>query len=351
MLIYMNNKEVNLKNKTTYELIDIIKFVFAIFVVGIHTNIMNNSENDIQWYILHILFRMAVPFFFVCSGFFFGRKIKEDEDIRKYSKKQIKRLMIPYVFWLLIELPYIFINTYDGNIEATIANIIKKLIFYPWGALWFVLATIIAIILSNYFIRKNNFKYAIILSIILYIIALLGNSYYFLLEGGIAQKTMDIYLKYCISVRNGIFVGFPMFTAGILLSKKQDYIINKYSNKKLFTLLIISIIIQVIEITIIRNQNYRDDHSLFFSTILIASLILIICIKNKNIKFNKINTLTFRNLSTGIYFMHRPIIDYNMLINPNINHWLNFVITIVISIMICLIAYKINNRYINCIIK
>lgn len=82
-----------------YEIIDILKFIFAIFVVGIHTHIMSNPNSTYQWYILHIFFRIAVPFFFSTSGFLFGKKyIENKENLKEISKIQIKRLLIPFIF-------------------------------------------------------------------------------------------------------------------------------------------------------------------------------------------------------------------------------------------------------------
>lgn len=99
----VKNESVAVTNleKDKYEMIDILKFIFAIFVVGIHTNIMSNPKDTFQWYILHIFFRLAVPFFFIVSGFLFGKKyIKNKENLKEISKMQIKRLLIPFIFWM-----------------------------------------------------------------------------------------------------------------------------------------------------------------------------------------------------------------------------------------------------------
>lgn len=334
-----------------YQLIDILKFICAIFVVGIHSEIVKDPNNDFQWYVLHIIFRIAVPFFFLCSGFLFGKKYKENkEKLKEICKKQIKRLFIPFIFWMLISLPYIVLTTKGNSIISITKEIIKKIIFYPWGALWFVLAVIVAIGILYFFLRKDKLNLALILSGFLFIIALLGNSYYFVLEGTFFKDLMDIYIKICISVRNGVFVGFPIFTAGVYIAQKENVIenIKKY---KLYLCFAILILIQIFEVTFIRDNNYIDDHSLFFTTIFIVAILLMLCIKYKNIYFNKVNTKLLRNLSTSIYFMHAPIIRYTSLGKFEINDWTVFLGTIIITISISLILYKVNNKYINHIIK
>ena len=60
-----------------------------------------------------------------------------------------------------------------------------------------------------------------------------GNSYYFLIDGTIFGKLMDYYLKICITTRNGLFVGLPLFNIGVIIARHQSKIITT-SNKKIF---------------------------------------------------------------------------------------------------------------------
>lgn len=66
------NKYILARRSKQDNTIDFLKFVFAIFVVGIHTGILGNGESFISWFLIHWLFRIAVPFFFVTSGYYLG---------------------------------------------------------------------------------------------------------------------------------------------------------------------------------------------------------------------------------------------------------------------------------------
>ena len=176
--------------------------------------------------------------------------------------------------------------------------------FYPWGALWYVLATIIAVIILSIFIKKDKIKLALIISIFLFAFCLLGNSYYFLINGTFFQKLMDIYLKIFMSSRNGLFAGFPLFTIGYYISLKEN-IIDRINIKKLFILFMLFILVQIYEVSKIRFLSNEYDY--FIMTIPVVSLLLAICIKLKNLEIG-FDTKIFRNLSTSIYFMHRPVI-------------------------------------------
>ena len=84
--------------------------------------------------------------------------------------------------------------------------------------------------------------------------------------------------------------------------------------------------------------------------IVIPSLTLLLLQFNTKFKTNKL-----RNYSTGIFFMHSFICYLlNMIlkfININISSKLFFVIVLFIVLITLTILYKVNNKYINKVIK
>jgi len=321
-----------------YELIDIFKFICAIFVVGIHSEIIKDPNIDANWYILNMVFRIAVPFFFVTSGFLFGKKYyKDEENLKNITKKQIKGLAIPFVFWMLVSLPYNIITYKGGNLTKFL---IQRTIFYPWGAMWYVLALIIAIQISYIFLKYNKLKIAIIFSLIFFLIALIGNSYYFVIDGTQIHKMIDKYIDLFVSFRNGIFVGFPLFTFGLYFTQFEEKV-RKSKKCLIYVTLIILLLLQTCEVTLIRNKHYIDDHGYYLTTAPIALCILSICVKNKNIHISILNTEILRDISVGMYFMHSPILNYTKLIDKDINKWAMFIGTVTITILISLLFYKI----------
>lgn len=57
--------------EVNYNAIDIAKFVMALLVVAIHTHPENEIENKLILDIINCIYSIAVPFFFVASGFFY----------------------------------------------------------------------------------------------------------------------------------------------------------------------------------------------------------------------------------------------------------------------------------------
>lgn len=60
-------------------LLDIFKLLLSFFVVFIHTGLLSYVSYGI--FIKDIVFRLAVPFFFVCSGYYFSKNESKSKNI------------------------------------------------------------------------------------------------------------------------------------------------------------------------------------------------------------------------------------------------------------------------------
>lgn len=91
--------------------VDIMKFILSIMVVCIHTGVTSLMPAEIGK-LFNSIFNLAVPIFFVYSGYFFScedKLIKKDKLV-KYSKHIVKL----YILWSAIYLP-ICIQIYMEN--------------------------------------------------------------------------------------------------------------------------------------------------------------------------------------------------------------------------------------------
>lgn len=215
------------------------------------------------------------------------------------------------------------------------------------GVLWYILALIVAVIILIFFIKKNKVKIAVILGILLYFFALICNNYYFLVENTFIEIIVNKYMQSCISARNGIFVGLLFVSIGIWLSEN----INKIKLSKAITGFIVSYVTLFIEIFIVYGKDTFDDNALFISFIVLIPSMLIILLKSYQ-DFNlNWNTEVLRNNSTGIYLKHRPILDVLYLANVKLNSYESFMLAMFLCLSILTILYKIDNKYINYVVK
>lgn len=111
----------------------VMSFVCACMIVAIHCT-PAPLAGSWQWWVANLLgadglCRIAVPWFFVASGFFFAGHIDEEGWYRNAICKRLRTLMIPFIAWALIGLAVRYCIWYGARecgyacgIENPIAN-------------------------------------------------------------------------------------------------------------------------------------------------------------------------------------------------------------------------------------
>lgn len=131
------------KISMSYPLMDVLKLVFAILVVTIHLKALLNLNFPV---IFNWVLSLAVPFFFVSSGFLLASKTRsmsesESESTCIHRCRQIFKL---FFIWLLIYLPFDFIEAVrlnELNMSYATRYIVHLFLFgegtFSWP-LWFL---------------------------------------------------------------------------------------------------------------------------------------------------------------------------------------------------------------------
>src|SRR5471030_1233615 len=119
--------------KSTYHgMIDILRLVFAALVVSIHTMAFKSINEDLWIATSMGIARLAVPFFLIVSGYFLYNRIGSEKE----SKSTLKRLLILYTSWVLIEIITLFPMVLS-SLGAPPILIIERLLFIGiTGSLW-----------------------------------------------------------------------------------------------------------------------------------------------------------------------------------------------------------------------
>lgn len=152
---------------THFRGIDIIKFIMAFCVVMIHIPPLIYGVSGDKSYpqaIVYII-RLAVPFFFACSGYLMARKMAtftDDAQKKRYILGKIKNLLKIYCYWLIIYLPlsffaYIYMYESFGRFLSEYCRILflRGQTFYSWP-LWYLYSLIITLTLIL-ILRKVKF--------------------------------------------------------------------------------------------------------------------------------------------------------------------------------------------------
>lgn len=133
--------------RKTENCIDLVKLFFALCIVAIHTNLLQQFSDNVNWYVTHLVFRLGVPFFFVVSGFFFGKKFLYRQDKLDQCKKYCHRLLPGFTFFGLIGLVVYTARLIISSDQMWLLKVVRHAIFYPPGAMWYVAASMLAVML------------------------------------------------------------------------------------------------------------------------------------------------------------------------------------------------------------
>ena len=127
------------KTRTQAECVDLLKLIFAFCVVAIHTQAADAAPLYLQ-----IWTAMAIPFFFVCSGYYLQMKLNalSPDFYRGGVKNYFKRLLRPFVIWgswhLLLEAANRLLLDHINGQDALLSLGKRLLVSSPGGGLWYV---------------------------------------------------------------------------------------------------------------------------------------------------------------------------------------------------------------------
>lgn len=190
--------------------IDVLKLGLAFLIVALHifpVSGMKGFPGLISYEIANGITRIAVPTFFIISGYFLRNKLEDKAYLLKYAK----RILILYFVWQLIYLPDLIRFYRLGRFTSSEA--ILKLIFGYWH-LWYLLATVGAVLLLYCFrsISVRN-KFLFLSSLFL-----IGYFYQLLYKTGVLNDFPAIKLLYdgMGTTRNFIFMAYPFLLLGTL---------------------------------------------------------------------------------------------------------------------------------------
>lgn len=277
--------------------LDYFKLLLSILILGLHALFL--SELPIIGYgIQQGIARLAVPCFFIINGYFLHSKI---DDFSK-TKLYIKRLLIPYLIWMTIYIPF----HHQGRISSDIMPEHVASIFawlFGWGHLWYV-STLIMSTIVLYCLKKNNIKNK----------ALLYTFILFYFVGYILQRLylFDIDFQFYAITRTFLFMGLPFIFIGYYI--KANSIENSF-RLSYRTYLIIVLLIVTVFIESYLPPYFNRATDFYLALPLVCPLLFIVIMKNGRIRAS---SGYVDKLSTAIYFCHllvliliREYIGYN----------------------------------------
>ena len=197
-----------MSEKKYYTGIDGMRLAAAVLVIACHTSPLAGVSVVGDLVLTRIVARVAVPFFWMATGFFTISRYHRDNGGRK---KHLKKTGFIYAAAVLLYLP---LNVYQGyfNRPNLLPNLLRDLVFDGTVYhLWYLPAAMLGLVIAWRLVEKLDYPKGLAVAAVLYLVGLLGDSYYGIVGRlPVVKKFYDLLFQLFDYTRNGIFFA-PIF--------------------------------------------------------------------------------------------------------------------------------------------
>lgn len=340
--------------KVNYPYLDLMKFLMALFVVEIHTRPLKGfyfAETVIEG--IDVL---AVPFFFLASGFLCFRDLNYasfDVGISTGTERvrnTIFKLLRLYLIWTLLYLPLTIFgnvllgkNLLHGSISFIRGTLFVGENYYSWP-LWYLLASIVGFTLVFICLHRGGWRFRRIILFSLFLLFLgFGITYVQGCDDAPVNLAVPIriYCRVFSSSRNGLFEGFFYIAAGAALGLKREQLNG----------VPLSLEFAIVALGLTGNYLVSNDAHLPFCVIASIGLFLL-SVHRYGANMN--SCAPARRMSTIIYLVHMyfvVVFVYGIcgesnpdLYASNVNRPLLFLFTLSGSILVSTLVIGVSKR-------
>lgn len=212
-----------MQTRQNYGGLDAFRLVAAFLVIAIHTSPLTCFSANADFFLTRVLARVAVPFFFMVTGQFVVSRFYRDTNGRAALTKSLTKLSLLYLVAIALYVP---IGLYGGHYEAlSLGSALRLLLFDgTFYHLWYFPACLLGVCLVYLMSRKLSLRNSLAIALFLYLIGLMGDSYY-----GLARSipVLDAFYQGGFQVfsytRNGLFFAPIFLILGAWLSQKKTW--------------------------------------------------------------------------------------------------------------------------------
>jgi serine/alanine racemase len=297
-------RTINVNKSHSYTGIDTFRVVCALYAVGAHTYPLLIISEELNHIAFHIFARIVVPFFLMVTGFFLIPKYTSN-----FEKKPVlpvgffKKTALLYAGASLLYLPVAIYAGYyssDNIFISILRNIIFDGTFYH---LWYLPALMIGALILYFLARVFTFRAVMGITIFLYVLGMLGDSYYGLTANIPVLNTIyNAGFQVFSYTRNGIFLA-PVFLAmgGMLAHPKL-----RTGSKTNIIGLIVSMLLMLVEGLVLDAYNLPRHDSMYIF-LLPCMYFLFQTILQHNKRNKPVNNLR-RDIAMYIFILHPLVI-------------------------------------------
>jgi len=282
---------------------DWLKFMAALLVIANHTSPLASVSPQADFLVAGLISRVAVPIFFIGSGFFLFRKFSDDASANRSAVvRYTNKIALLYGLSILIYLP---LNVYKGDfaqgfdVGSFLRDIVLDGTFYH---LWFFPALWIGVWLIYLLSRLPSIAWAWTAAIALYAFGLLGDGYYGFAANALHLKPVyDALYAWMDYTRNGLFFAPLPILAGAALARRElpKSAPSRSAGIWLGTAAIVALLLLIAEGEWLRSLGMPRHDSMYLLSIP-AAFLLFLWATTWNVRGSK----RLRAWRTWIYILH-----------------------------------------------
>lgn len=322
--------------------IDLMRVICAYMVVAIHVHPFEDINHNLGYIFTQIIPRIAVPFFFVVSGYFFTKSLIKDNEV---TMRYLKRLIKIYTLWSIVYfLLDMITDLVRGNIDILSMvknNIVSYFILGSYYHLWYFPALIFCVIVVSILNKFKCINKLYKISIILYIIGVLGCSYNSIGINIPLLNKLYLFSQFTL-IRRAVLMGLPFFMLGYFIYLKSNNI-YKAENSTIIKRLILIIICFLTEIAIVNILRIQENIVISLFLYPLTGLIFSLCLKNPMNNMYKHCNL-FKYVANLVYYSHPLVIfvisNIGKILGIGVSQTPLFLLTCIFITLISLIMYK-----------
>jgi surface polysaccharide O-acyltransferase-like enzyme len=186
--------------------VDALRLCLAVMVVFLHCNPASDLSPLLSYVTGNGLYRVAVPAFFMLSGYFFFSAVQAGRALA-----YVRRIALLYGLWMLLYLPYWYGAL---RVEAPLRGLL--LLTFGWWHLWYLISLACCALLTLW-LRSWSTRSLLGLAAVLFTMGV-AVMYAMLMRWLVPEGTFPGPGNWLN--RNGLFLGLPFFLAGFVVRRE-----------------------------------------------------------------------------------------------------------------------------------
>lgn len=313
-----------------YDILDISKFMAALFVVGIHSGPFYSYSSELQYYVFSVFGRLAVPFFFIISAFFLTKSIKKRAGTRQENSvvwHYMKRILMLYFAWYLIYIPMMLTKAISAGLyfHNMPAAILKRFVTYffigsTFRGSWYLTASVFGALFVFVICKKLTDKQTLLATLPIFILVIISTEFLGAFNGTSIGTVMMQLHEMGIHFSTNILASPIYYALGRIIATNEEKI-RTYHFWQVLAVTIISIIALLLEGKSIKALGIAFSTDQFLMLVPTGFLLVVLLLHLTSIKIP--NTSWYRSLSTFIYMSQFGIIWIRDLVTKTLNVQMN----------------------------